>query len=49
MPEIKQNVYEHGGSRIWIEENGKRKLIVDSFTDSDFAKALLDFVIQYFN
>lgn len=47
MKEIKQVIYEHGGSRIWFEERGIRFLVVDSFLDEGFAKSLLEFVKQY--
>ena len=44
-----QHVYDHGGSRIYTETNGKaeRKLIADSFTDELFADELFEFVQQW--
>ena len=31
---VKQNVYDHGGSRVWIEaKDGTRDLIADTYGD----------------
>lgn len=45
--DISQTIYDHGGSRIWIEKDGNRKLIADTYTTKDYALALRDFTEQW--
>lgn len=46
--EIKQNIYEHGSSRIWMEdEHGRRILIADTFHGGpEFANAVKQLAIE---
>jgi len=45
---LRQTVYDHGGSRISLETpGGTRDLIAESYTDENFADALLSFVTQW--
>ena len=44
---LRQTIYEHGGSRIWIEKDGKRELLADTFTTEEYAKAVRDFTEQW--
>jgi hypothetical protein len=41
---LKQNIYKHGGSRIWRENETKRDLLVDTYHTKAFAKAVRQFV-----
>jgi hypothetical protein len=43
---LKQTVYDHNGSRIWLEDGEHRKLLVDTYPmgTSDFATEIMDFV-----
>lgn len=45
--DLKQDIYDHGGSRIYSIENGGRSLICDTYQTPHFAKAVFDFVKQY--
>jgi len=39
--QIKQTIYQHGGSRIWIEASGgTRELLADTYRDEAFALAV---------
>jgi hypothetical protein len=45
---IRQNVYEHGGSRIWVEtSNGNRDLVVDTYGDETLAAWMFDKACYY--
>jgi len=46
--DIRQIIYPHGGSRIYAEENGTRKLLADGYHDQEFSQALGEFVREYF-
>ena len=38
---VKQSIYPHGGSRIWVEHSdGERELIADTYQDKAFAEAV---------
>ena len=47
--QLHQTIYAHGGSRIWLEKDGKRELIADSFTTPEFSVALFYFVNDWMN
>ena len=47
-PEIKQSIYDHGGSRIWREPDGRRDLLVDTYHTREFAEAVRDFTDKWF-
>ena len=43
-----QTIYDHGGSRIWIEKpDGRRELLADTFTTADYAKAVRNFTEEW--
>jgi len=45
---LHQTIYDHGGSRIWIETpDGRRDLLADTYTTADYAKAIRDFSEQW--
>jgi hypothetical protein len=44
---LRQTIYEHGGSRMWLEKNGERKLLVDTYTTDNFAKAIRAFTEEW--
>ena len=45
---IRQNVYDHGGSRIWIESgDGARDLIADTYGDEALADWIFDQACYY--
>ena len=44
---LMQTIYEHGGSRIWTEKEDGRKLIADTYTDAEYAKAVRDFTDKW--
>lgn len=44
-----QTIYAHGGSRIWIEKDGKRILIAETFNDPDLAVSLFHFISDWMN
>ena len=44
---VRQSIYKHGGSRLWIEQNGERELIVDTYTTAEFAKAIRAFTEEW--
>lgn len=47
---IKQNIYNHGGSRIWREdEAGRRDLLVDTYHTEEFAEDVRRFTEEWFN
>jgi len=50
MGQIKQYIYDHGGSRIFSggDDGGYRVLIADSYTNKAFAEALMAFVSDYY-
>ena len=38
---VKQSIYRHGGSRIWVEHSdGERELVADTYQDKAFAEAV---------
>jgi hypothetical protein len=38
---VKQSIYQHGGSRIWVEHSdGERELVADTYQDKAFAEAV---------
>lgn len=46
---VQQTIYDHGGSRVWRDlADGRRELIVDTYTDAEFARATLAFVEQWY-
>ena len=57
MSQIKQTIYEHGGSRIYRENaDGSRDLLADTYTgpytmavagNDAFAKAVFKFIVDY--
>ena len=47
--ELKQTIYGHGGSRIWIETDKGRELVADTYMDEPFAVAIRDFAEQWLN
>jgi len=44
---LKQNLYDHGGSRIYTEIDGKRILICDTYHTEEFALAVRDFTEKW--
>lgn len=46
--DIHQTIYDHGGSRIWVERKGKRDLLVDTYGDKELAQAVMDCVKKLF-
>lgn len=42
--EIKQTIYEHGGSRIWIELDGQRNLLCDTYHTKELAVVVRGFI-----
>lgn len=44
---LHQTIYEHGGSRIWIERDGKRDLLADTYGDETLANAVMVCVRAY--
>lgn len=45
---LRQDIYEHGGSRIWIEEDdGTRSLVADTYTTAELSKAIRDFILAW--
>jgi hypothetical protein len=45
---LRQTIYEHGGSRIWIEKpGGGRELLADTYTTADYANAVRDFTEKW--
>ena len=52
MKKIKQTIYDHGGSRIYEEnEDGSPKLLVDTYPQpyggDRLAKAVMSFIVEY--
>jgi len=47
-PEIRQTIYDHGGSRIWREIDGRRDLIADTFQTAEYAEAVREFTEKWF-
>jgi len=46
--EIKQHLYDHGGSRIVaMFPGGRRELIADTYTDTEYAEAVRDFTERW--
>ena len=45
---IKQDIYDHGGSRIWIEQNGDRELVADTYQSKEFAEAVKKLVDEWY-
>jgi len=46
--DLRQTVYPHGGSRIWVEEpDGSRNLIADTYTTAEYAEAVRDFTEKW--
>ena len=44
------NIYEHGGSRIYIDgESGDRQLLIDSYYSKEFAEYIEQCVKEFFN
>lgn len=39
-PPIMQTIFEHGGSRIWREVDGRRQLIADTYGSAGMALAV---------
>lgn len=38
---VEQEIYSHGGSRIWVEHSdGERELIADTYQSEEFAMAV---------
>jgi len=48
ISDIRQNIYDHGGCRIYFEKGDKRDLICDGYQDAAFSAALRKFVDDYF-
>lgn len=45
---LRQTIYDHGGSRIWLEKpNGRRELLADTYTTADFAKVVRAFTEEW--
>ena len=45
---MRQAIYDHGGSRIWIEKpDGGRELLADTYTTAAYAKAVRDFTEEW--
>jgi hypothetical protein len=48
MSKIKQNLYDHGSSRIYREnEDGTRDLLVDTYGDAKMSKYIYQYVLHY--
>lgn len=54
MGDIKQVIYPHGGSRLWLERDGLRELIVSTYPDipgetmaGEYAKAVGEFTRRW--
>ena len=45
--DLHQTIYDHGGSRIWIETPGGRELVADTYTDAEYAKAIREFTEEW--
>lgn len=45
--EPQQTIFEHGGSRIWIERDGKRELLADTYGDAALARAVMVCIRAY--
>ena len=47
--ELKQVIYDHGGSRIYLAEkdDSDRELLVDTYHTEEFAIAVRDFVSKW--
>ena len=45
--DLRQTIYSHGGSRIWIEKPGGRELVADTYTDAEYAKAIREFTEEW--
>jgi cytochrome c biogenesis protein ResB len=48
ISDIRQNLYDHGGCRIYFEKGDKRDLICDAYQDEAFSVALRKFVEDYY-
>jgi hypothetical protein len=47
-PLLQQIIYDHGGSRIWIEQpGGKRGLMADTYGNAEYAKAVHEFTEKW--
>lgn len=44
VDDLKQSIYEHGGSRIYQERGRERNLLVDTYGDEELALATFEFV-----
>ena len=45
---IKHNIYDHGGSRLYVEdEKGNRNLIVDTYHTKEYALAIREFTEKW--
>ena len=42
--EINQAIYDHGGSRIWREVDGRRDLLADTYGSKELAVAVRVFI-----
>lgn len=48
MSEVRQDIYDHNGSRIWIDTPYKRNLLADTYLENaDFARAVKGFIEGY--
>ena len=47
IKKIKQTIYEHGGSRIYIDLPTGRELIADTYSSAEYAKAVLQFTKEW--
>ena len=45
---VMQTIYDHGGSRIWTEKNGRRELYADTYRSAEYAKAVRDFTEKWY-
>lgn len=45
---LKQTIYDHGGSCIWRENDGKRDLLADTYHTREFAEAVRRFTEEWF-
>ncbi len=41
---LRQDLYEHGGSRLWVEVDGRRNLLVDTYHTRELAEDVRRFV-----
>jgi len=46
---LEQVIYDYGGSRIYIEKDGHRELLADTYHTEEFAVAVRNFIDDWLN